>query len=153
MYDAFEKSYLSALHRRRVKHQKKTHTKIPASFGVRHGLIKDPNWPPANFPSEGTATQRRFLRIVASYAVRIDGGDIVSVEGNISEGGVMFILPSMVEGAVVEVVAPGVTGQRSARVEVIKARLNGSTVVHHARFVDRSTAAPVWNSILQAQKA
>ena len=44
------------------------------SYGVRKGFIKDPNWPPAQFPEEGNATQRRFRRMPASFAVTFEGG-------------------------------------------------------------------------------
>jgi hypothetical protein len=149
MYDAFDRSYLQTLHRRRIKH---AHTReaISGSFGVRHGLIKDPNWPPTRFPEEGTATQRRSLRTDAAFSIRIDGEEPVPVIGNISEGGVMFTLPLRVDGSRIEVIASVDGGERLALIDVLRTRVESGLVRHHGRFVDALDAAVVSHAIAGA---
>src|SRR3954470_22289664 len=66
------------------------------SYGVRRGFIKDPNWPPAQFPEEGNAANRRFRRMPASFQVKIgEATESLTVSGNISSGGAMFVMSSV----------------------------------------------------------
>jgi len=119
--------------------------KFSPSFGVRRGLIKDPNWPPAEFPEHGTAASRRFRRIDATFVVELRG-EQVSVKGDVSEGGAMFLLDRRVETKVVDVVVNGI----AARAEILSASKKGSSFAHHCRFLDSAEALPVWQAVAAA---
>jgi hypothetical protein len=116
--------------------------KFSPSFGVHRGLIKDPNWPPAEFPEHGTAASRRFRRVEAKFEVALRGAQ-VTVQGDVSEGGAMFLLDRRVETKVVDVVVKG----KAARAEVLSASKKGSLYAHHCRFLDSAEALPVWEAV------
>jgi hypothetical protein len=119
--------------------------KFSPSFGVRRGLIKDPNWPPAQFPEHGTAASRRFRRVEATFDVALRG-EQVRVNGDVSEGGAMFLLDRRVETKVVDVVVQG----KAARAEVLSASKKGHFFAHHCRFLDSAESLPVWEAVASA---
>lgn len=141
MHDAFTKtaSVSSVIHRTGTS---KVSSKFSPSFGVRHGLIKDPNWPPAQFPEHGSAASRRFRRIATTFDVALRG-EQVTVTGDISEGGAMFLLDRRVDTKVIDVIVVG----RAARAEVISASKQGNRFAHHCRFLDVTESRPVWEAI------
>ncbi len=116
--------------------------KFSPSFGVRQGLIKDPNWPPAEFPEHGTAASRRFRRVEATFGVELRG-EAHEVRGDISEGGAMFLLGRRVDTSHVDIVVKGV----AARAEVLSASKKGTSFAHHCRFIDAAEAQPVWEAV------
>jgi hypothetical protein len=95
------------------------------SYGVRKGFIKDPNWPPAEFPEEGNATQRRFRRMPASFAVTFEGGAPITVVGNLSSGGAMFSLPTLLSSDRVTVHFGG----KAAAAQVIASETKASSSI------------------------
>ncbi len=144
MHDAFTKSasVSSVINRTSTS---KASGKFSPSFGVRHGLIKDPNWPPAEFPEHGTAASRRFRRIDGAFDVAVRG-DVVKVKGDLSQGGAMFLLDRRVETKVVDI---GLKGQW-ARAEVLSTSKKGTLFAHHCRFIDASESQPVWEAIAKS---
>ena len=116
--------------------------KFSPSFGVRRGLIKDPNWPPAQFPDHGSAASRRFRRVELAFDVELRG-EAVSVHGDVSEGGAMFLLDRRVETSHVDIVVKG----KAARAEVLSASKKGLAFAHHCRFIDSAEALPVWEAV------
>lgn len=112
------------------------------SFGVHRGLIKDPNWPPAQFPEFGTAKARRFRRVEMSFSVELRGAT-VNVQGDVSEGGAMFLLDHEVDTKVVDVIVTS----KVARAEVLSVSRRGNAFAHHCRFVDTAEARPVWEAV------
>lgn len=116
--------------------------KFSPSFGVRRGLIKDPNWPPAHFPEGGNAASRRFRRIETKFEVVVRGTRS-PVTGDISEGGAMFLLDRRLDTTTIGVVVAG----KAARAEVLSVSEKGNLFAHHCRFVDVSESLPVWEAI------
>jgi hypothetical protein len=116
--------------------------KFSPSFGVRRGLIKDPNWPPAQFPEHGTAASRRFRRVELSFDVELRG-ETAHVHGDVSQGGAMFLLDRRVETRHVDIVVKG----KAARAEVLSASKKGNAFAHHCRFIDIAEAMPVWEAV------
>ena len=112
------------------------------SFGVHRGLIKDPNWPPAQFPEHGTAASRRFRRVELSFEVELRG-EAHHVQGDVSEGGAMFLLGRKVETKHVDIVVKG----KAARAEVLSASKKGTAFAHHCRFIDAAEALPGWEAV------
>lgn len=150
MFNAFDHSEERTIYRRHLKPHPHLGT-IPASYGVRHGIIKDPNWPPEQIPSEGLATRRRSLRVNAALRLRIAGSAQVTCEGDISEGGIRFVLPLSASAQRVELVAPVLGGgEARAEVQVLYERLTPEGVVHHARFRNGAEALPVWQAVVGA---
>lgn len=141
MYDAFSKAATvsPAAHR---KLKKSNSAKFSPSYGVHRGLIKDPNWPPAEFPETGTAMSRRNRRVVAKFNVMVDGAP-VSVEGDLSLGGAMFTMPTRLgaKSVVLEL------GGYKAQAEVLSASKKGNTFAHHCRFVDVNESRPLWDIV------
>ena len=115
------------------------------SFGVRKGFIKDPNWPPAQFPEEGNATQRRFRRIPASFQVTFDGGAPITVVGNLSSGGVMFALPNVLPSERVTVHFGG----HRAPANVIASETKNGQFVYRAHFTDLDAAGEIWVALMK----
>lgn len=124
------------------KTESKPSGKFSPSFGVHRGLIKDPNWPPAEFPEHGTAASRRFRRIESTFGVELRG-EALEVTGDISQGGAMFLLDRKVETRVVDIVVNG----QAARAEVLSASKKGAVFAHHCRFIDAAEAQPVWEAV------
>lgn len=116
--------------------------KFSPSFGVRRGLIKDPNWPPAEFPEHGSAASRRFRRVEMSFGVELLG-EAHAVKGDVSEGGAMFLLDRKVDSKHVDIVVKGAV----ARAEVLSASKKGHFFAHHCRFLDSAEALPVWEAV------
>ncbi len=123
--------------------------KFSPSFGVRRGLIKDPNWPPAEFPEHGSAASRRFRRVEMSFGVELRGrpldsaGERFEVKGDVSEGGAMFLLDRKVDSKHVDIVVKCAV----ARAEVLSASKKGHFFAHHCRFLDSAEALPVWEAV------
>ena len=141
MSDVFTKSSSVSSVITRTAQNKKA-GKFSPSFGVRHGLIKDPNWPPAEFPEHGTAASRRFRRVNMAFGVELRG-EAVQVKGDVSEGGAMFLLDRRVETKHVDIVVKGLV----ARAEVLSASKKGAEFAHHCRFIDSAEALPVWEAV------
>lgn len=116
--------------------------KFSPSFGVHRGLIKDPNWPPAQFPEHGTAAARRFRRVELAFEVELRG-ETANVKGDVSEGGAMFLFERQVETRHVDIVVKG----KAARAEVLSTSKRGTAFAHHCRFIDASEALPVWEAV------
>lgn len=115
-------------------------SRFSPSYGVHRGFIKDPNWPPAQFPAEGNAASRRLRRMPATFQVRVDGSEPMSVTGNLSSGGVMFTMSSGLKSEQIEVLLGGAT----AKAVVIASESNGTGFNYRAQFLDVSDAANVW---------
>jgi hypothetical protein len=116
--------------------------KFSPSFGVRRGLIKDPNWPPAHFPEHGTAASRRFRRVESTFDIALRDEQI-EVKGDVSQGGAMFLLNRRLENKHVDIVVKG----RSAKVEIVSTSKKGNAFAHHCRFLDISESGPVWEAV------
>lgn len=141
MHDAFSKSNsVSSVINRQGRST--ASGKFSPSFGVRRGLIKDPNWPPAHFPESGTAASRRFRRVEVSFTVAARGEEL-AVKGDVSEGGAMFLLDRRLDTKVVDVVVKG----KAARVEILSCSKKGNLFAHHCRFLDRAESEPVWQVV------
>jgi hypothetical protein len=117
------------------------------SYGVRRGFIKDPNWPPAQFPEEGTASSRRLRRMPATFQVGVGETAPITVTGNISSGGVMFTMSNVLTRSQVDVRF----GTASARAEVIASESKDAQFVYRAQFLDLYAGAAVWMALVKAQ--
>lgn len=144
MSDVFTKanSVGSVIHR---KGHSTASGKFSPSFGVRRGLIKDPNWPPAQFPEHGSAASRRFRRVELSFDVELRG-ETAKVRGDVSQGGAMFLFDRRVETKHVDIVVKG----QVARAEVLSTSKKGNAFAHHCRFIDASEALPVWDAVTKS---
>ena len=141
MDDAFRKSASAGSVINRTGKSKKSGSFSP-SFGVHQGLIKDPNWPPAQMPAEGTAAARRHRRVQIPFVIDVRG-DRYDVTGDISQGGAMFLLGNALEQKAVDIVL----GDSIARVEVLSISKKGSTFAHHCRFLNTHQGAQVWAAV------
>ncbi len=120
-------------------------SRFSPSYGVRKGFIKDPNWPPAEFPTEGLATSRRFRRIPAAFQVRVGSSDPVAVTGNLSSGGVMFAMAHTLTSQKIEVSFGGHT----AAAEVIASEAKGAMFIYRAHFTDLDAAGEIWVALMK----
>jgi hypothetical protein len=127
------------------KLETKKSNRFSPSYGVRMGFIKDPNWPPAQFPEEGNATDRRFRRVEASFKVRNDDGELIAAMGDISEGGARFTLKKPLVTETVEVMG----GKARARAEIISTVNTVNGYVYRVRFLDQVEAMPVVEAIVK----
>ncbi|MFT3713291.1 MAG: PilZ domain-containing protein [Archangium sp.] len=145
MHDAHSKtSSVSSVNKRTV--HSTSAGKFSPSFGVRRGLIKDPNWPPAQFPEHGgTAASRRFRRVDTSFMVSARGEEL-NVKGDLSQGGAMFLLDRRLDVKSVDVVLHGM----AARAEVLSCSKKGSLYAHHCRFTDSDESMPLWNAVARS---
>lgn len=144
MYDSFSKAVpVSSVINR--KSRPEPTKKFSPSFAVHHGLIQDPNWPPAEFPESGNAAARRSRRVEANFEVEMRG-ERHQVHGDLSDGGAMFVLNHKVDTRVVDIVFNG----RAARVEVLSISPRGADFSHHCRFVDAGEAQPLWDALNQS---
>jgi hypothetical protein len=141
MDESFTKTQtISTLSRRNLRSS--AAGKFSPSFGVHRGLIKDPNWPPSEFPEFGAANSRRFRRVEAAFDVVADGVQL-PVKGDMSLGGAMFLLNSRIENQVITVLVKGA----QAQAEILSTSKRGFAFAHHCRFLDPSEAAAVWQFI------
>lgn len=125
------------------KVETKESMRFSPSYGVRKGFIKDPNWPPAQFPEEGNATDRRYRRIACSFKVKNDDGELVLTQGDLSEGGARFVLPKPLVTDTVEIYG----GEKKARAEIIATVSTVNGYVYRTRFLDTAEAFPVFQAI------
>lgn len=139
MYDALTRAAHLDSHRKVKKH---SNAAFSPSWGVHKGLIRDPNWPPAQFPEAGTAAARRSRRIACDFQVLI-GQQSLNVHGDISKGGAMFILT---ERLPVSSVVVSYKGHR-ATAEVISHTTRGNQTAHHLRFVASAEALPLAQAV------
>ena len=131
---------------RKFTHQPKV-ARFSPSYGVRRGFIKDPNWPPAQFPEIGNATDRRFRRMPATFQVRIgDASEPLTVTGNISSGGAMFVMQSVLGSEKIEVTYGGAM----AHAEVIASESKGGQFMYRAHFTDENEASTLWMALVKA---
>lgn len=121
-------------------------SRFSPSYGVRKGFIKDPNWPPAEFPAEGLATDRRFRRIPASFEVSVGGSEAIKVTGNLSSGGVMFAMANVLTSEKIEVAFNG----HKAAAEVIASESKGARFIYRARFTDLDAAGEIWVALMKS---
>jgi len=137
MYDAMTRagSAGSSIHRKTKKH---ANAQFSPSWGVHKGLIRDPNWPPAQFPEAGTAAARRSRRIACDFQVKVSG-QVLNVHGDISRGGAMFILGERLPASQVVVLYKG----HAASAEVISHTTRGAQTAHHLRFIASAEALPL----------
>lgn len=131
---------LSSVAHRKV--ESKPSAKFSPSFGVHRGLIKDPNWPPVEFPEHGTAASRRQLRVPARFEVRVRQQQ-VPVTGDLSSGGAMFLFAWRVDARIIEVRVQG----QVARAEVLSTSKKGGQFAHHCRFIDAAEGQRVWAAV------
>ncbi len=104
------------------------------SFGVHHGLIRNPNWPPP--PGVSMPTDRRLAKRVRYSFQILVGGRAVTVAGDISATGAMFLLERLLPSSHVELAieVPGETQPRRLSGEVIRTSNKGGFIAHHVRF-------------------
>jgi hypothetical protein len=137
LYDAFSRS--SGHNARRREGTGKMH--FSPSYGVRKGFIKDPNWPPAQLPEEGTAAQRRLLRVKCTFSVRAPGCEEVQTTGDISSGGAKFTLDAAL-GTEVEIVANDCV----ARAKVLQVLKGAGQYTYRVQFVDAQAGGEVFEA-------
>ena len=142
MHDAFSKSGSGTNARRRVG---TGGLRLSPSYGVRKGYIKDPNWPPPQLPGDGSAAQRRYLRVKCGFMIRVPGGGLVPTYGDISSGGAKFTLEAAI-GSEVEVLA----GDVVARATVLQVLKGGGQFVYRVKFDDAACGEQVFDSIYAA---
>jgi hypothetical protein len=135
MYDAMQRASSSSVGRKLKKH---SNSQFSPSWGVHKGLIRDPNWPPAQFPTAGTAAARRSRRIACDFQVQA-GTKRLDVHGDISRGGAMFILSERLPATQVLVTYKGFT----AAAEIISHTTRGGQTAHHLRFIASAEALPL----------
>lgn len=135
MYDAMQRASGSNVHRNLKKHN---NSQFSPSWGVHKGLIRDPNWPPAQFPEAGTAAARRSRRVACDFDIELNG-QVRHVHGDISRGGAMFILTERLPVSQLVVSYRGL----KANAEVISHTTRGNETKHHLRFVSSQEALPL----------
>jgi hypothetical protein len=135
MYDAMQRASSSSVGRKLKKH---SNAQFSPSWGVHKGLIRDPNWPPAQFPTAGTAAARRSRRIACDFQVRV-GAKTLDVHGDISRGGAMFILGERLPVTQAVVTYKG----HAATAEIISHTTRGAQTAHHLRFIASAEALPL----------
>jgi hypothetical protein len=143
MADAFGVESHTRVTKRTAKSQESG--RFSPSFGVHHGLIPDPNWPPAHFPDNSVAMQRKHRRVVCDFMLEL-AGRRVEVHGDVSKGGVMFLAPSAVTATTGVVEVRGVR----AEVTILTSNPRGTEFAHHAQFVDAGLGARVWKALISA---
>jgi len=143
MDDAFSPASTASNPHRKLK-TSKAHQFSP-SFGVHKGFIRDPSWPPAEFPAQGNAAQRQTRRIVCDLKVTADGATH-AVKGDLSAGGAMFLMPAACGAKQVTIAYRDC----SAQAEVLSTTTRGGLVAHHARFTDLNAAWGVWQALVSA---
>ena len=141
MDDAFRKSASPSSVINRSAKSKKAGRFSP-SFGVHQGLIKDPNWPPAEMPEKGTAAARRSKRVLLPFHIVVQG-ETYPVQGDISEGGAMFLLGNELQQKTVDIKL----GDALARVEILSVSKKGKAWAHHCRFLETKKAKLVWAAV------
>lgn len=141
MHDAFSKAAGSNARRREGSGT----FRFSPSYGVRAGYIKDPNWPPARLPEEGTAAQRRFLRVKCGFMIRVPGGELVPTYGDVSSGGAMFTLDAAI-GTKVEVLA----GDVAAHATVLQVGKGDGRFTYRVKFDDAAAGEQVFDAIYWA---
>ena len=142
MDNAFARASTASNPHRKLK-DSKAHRFSP-SYGVHKGLIRDPNWPPTEFPAEGNAAMRRNRRILCELSVTIDG-QTHAVKGDLSKGGAMFMLPIRSETRMVTIAFASV----QARAMVLTTSKKDGQVAHHSRFVDPGEGLAVWAQLIR----
>ena len=143
MDNAFQRASTASNPHRKVKDS--NYYRFSPSYAVHKGLIRDPNWPPVEFPAEGNAAMRRNRRITCELTATIDG-QAHTVKGDISKGGAMFLLPIRTETRMVTVAFGGV----SARAMVLSTSKKDGQTAHHARFVDPNEGQAIWAELIRA---
>ena len=141
MYDAHDRTNLRKILTRRVKTS--VTEKFSPSFGVHHGMIPDPNWPPAEFPEGTVAMQRKDRRVACDFNVEL-GGVSTKVTGDLSRGGAMFLLPAAAGQDVVTVELRGVR----AEARVLSTSPRNGQIAHHAQFMDPESAKVLWKKLM-----
>jgi len=144
MDNFFNKAAGAGSNRKFGQHAQKV-ARFSPSYGVRKGFIKDPNWPPAEFPAEGLATSRRFRRIPASFQVSVGGNAPITVTGNLSSGGVMFAMANVLTSEKIEIAFAG----HKAAAEVIASESKGPMFIYRAHFTDLDAAGEIWVSLMK----
>lgn len=147
MDDVFSKAPGSGSNRTFKAKEVRAH--FSPSYGVRKGLIKDPNWPPAHFPDDGLAMGRRALRAECAFDVQFDGGAPIRVSGDISLGGARFTAPTHASDASVQVMVDDQGTQRVARAEILSCHAKGAGFEYRARIPDEEQAAGVWQAVIE----
>jgi hypothetical protein len=143
MSDAFGVESHTSVMKRSVKSVESK--RFSPSYGVHQGLIPDPNWPPAHFPDNNVAMQRKDRRVSCRFTLDLDGRR-AEVLGDVSKGGVMFLLPVRVPATIVAIEVRGVRAQ----VTILSASQHGAELSHHARYIDAAEGARVWQALLKA---
>ena len=115
------------------------------SYGVRNGFIKDPNWPPAQMPEDGSVSNRRQLRVKCGFMIRIAGANLVPTFGDISSGGAKFTLDAAI-GNEVEVLA----GDFVAKAEVLQVLKGAGKFTYRVKFTDPEAGNQIFESAFWA---
>ncbi len=126
----------------RRKTKSKATQRFSPSFAVHHGLISDPNWPPAHFPETGKAAGRKHRRVEFDFRVGLPGMEI-PVRGDVSQGGAMFVLNRRVDAKEVTIIVK----RKQARAEVVSTSKKGDWYAHHCRFLDAESGHAVWEAV------
>jgi len=118
------------------------------SFGVHNGLIRNPNWPPP--PGVEMPTDRRLSPRFAYTFELLYAGRAITVNGDVSATGAMFVLERLMPSANVELSlrVPGEAVPRRVTGEVIRTSYKGEHIAHHVRFNESSPFADAIKSIV-----
>ncbi len=125
------------------KTRSKSTAKFSPSFAVRHGLISDPNWPPAHFPEDGKAAARKSRRVEYDFRVGLPGIE-VPVRGDLSVGGAMFLLNRKADVKAVDIIVKKV----KATADIISVTKKGEWYAHHCRFSDAAAGKAVFDALM-----
>jgi hypothetical protein len=139
-------------YRRRFKAKEERGSFSP-SYGVRHGIVPNPNWPPP--PNVEVATDRRASpRVPLTFHLRL-GAERLKVDGDISAGGAGFQLNQPLELNQVElfVTFPSDNRERRLVADILRVQVIDGAVFHHARWHDPTEVAAPMAGWLQARRA
>ncbi len=118
------------------------------SFGVHHGLIRNPNWPPP--PGVTMPTDRRLAkRVLYSFEIMY-AGRAMTVTGDVSATGAMFVMDRLMPTAHIEmsVRVPNEREPRRIKGEIIRTSYKGEYIAHHVRFSEPAQFADAMDHII-----
>ncbi len=141
MYNAFDKPKGKRILNRKLKTG--AAERFSPSYGVHRGRIPDPNWPPSQFPDDGTAMKRKDRRVMCDFTI-LSGGKKYKVHGDLSRGGVMFFLPDLIRSTDVSVQFNKVVAK--ATIQSTSTQQKG--VAHRAKFIDPEEGNEIWDALI-----
>lgn len=118
------------------------------SFGVRRGLIRNPNWPPP--PGVEMPTDRRLSPRVRYGFDLLYAGRPIAVAGDLSATGAMFVMERLLPTARVELVirVPNEPAPRRVSGDIIRTSYKGQFIAHHVRFVEPTSVFDAMQTIM-----